>query len=221
MFVATTDYAAMRRAMIDSQLRTSDVIEPRLLAAIDRTPREDFVPAAQRHAAYVDRAVPLGAGRALNPPLTTARLIDAAALTPADRVLLIGAATGYAAAVAARLADSVTAVEEDAALAAAARDALAHSANVTLVEGPLTAGAPATPPYDVLIIDGAVEAVPAALLDQLADGARVVSGLRDGPVTRLARGVHVAGQAGIGLSSFVDYECVALPGFAPVPQFTF
>ncbi len=134
-------------------------------------------------------------------------------------MLLIGAASGYTAAVVAELAASVTAVEENAALAAMARTALAATANVTLVEGPLTAGAPDLAPYDVLLIDGAVAAVPAALAAQVRPGGRIATGLFDRGVTRLAAGSRSAG--GFGLQDFADVECVPLPGFAPAPAFTF
>lgn len=222
---AMLDFATMRRAMIDSQLRPSDVTEPRLIAAIGAVAREDFVPTAVRMSSYTDRAIPLPHGRAINPPLTSARLIDAAMVQPTDRVLLIGAATGYTTAIVARLAAQVVAVECDAELAAQAQSALSGHATVTVVEQPLTTGAPDRladgARYDVLIIDGAVPAVPTSLLNQLADGARIATGLIDHGVTRLARGVHIAGVDTVGLLAFVDYECVPLPGFTPPPRFEF
>jgi protein-L-isoaspartate(D-aspartate) O-methyltransferase len=210
--------ATRRQAMIDSQLRPSDVIDPRLLRAIATVDRADFVPAERAAAAYADRAVPLGGGRALNAPLATARLIADLDPVPGARVLLIGAATGYAAAVLLALGVEVVAVEEDAGLAAHMRQALPA---VTLVEGPLGAGAPAHAPYDALLIDGAVAAIPASLLAQLADGARIAAGIIDGPVTRLARGVQVAGADSTGLLPFADSDSVILPGFAASRGFTF
>ena len=221
MHAAPQDFAAMRRAMIDSQLRTSDVTDPAVVAAVDSVAREDFVPTERQAAAYADRAIPLADGRALNPPLTTGRLITDLAPQVGDRVLLIGAATGYAAAVLAAMGVSVVAVESHPALAAAARANLADVAGVTVVEAPLADGAPADAPYDALLIDGAVERLPAALLGQLKDGARIVTGLADGRVTRIARAVRVAGADAIAPYAFADLECVALPGFAAPPRFTF
>ncbi len=210
-----------RRAMIDNQVRTNDVVEPALVAALLATPRDAFLPQHLHASAYIDRALPLGNGRALNPVLTTARLIDDARIFAGQSVLLIGAATGYAAALLAKLGAKVTAVEQDANLLAIAATALAGNAAVTLVEASLPVGAPGFAPYDALIIDGAVEAVPAALLEQLRDGARIAVGLADRGVTRIARGVRVGTATNIGLLAFADLECVALPGFATPPRFTF
>lgn len=210
-----------RQMMIDSQLRPSDVTEPRVLAAIAEVDRETFVPAERIAMAYADRAVPLNAKRALNPVLTTARMIVDLAPVPGDRLLLIGAATGYAAALLAWMGVDVTAVEQDAALAAHARQALTGVAGVEIVEGPLAGGAPAGGPFDALLIDGCAEQIPAALVSQLRDGARVVSGIADGAVTRIGRGVRVAGIDQIALLPFADIECVSLPGFAVPRSFQF
>jgi protein-L-isoaspartate(D-aspartate) O-methyltransferase len=150
-------------------------------------------------------------------------LLTEAYLLPADRVLLIGAAGGYTAAVLAGLVGQVVAVESDPALAALAREALAGYSNVTLVEGPLDAGhAPSDSggaPYDVLMIDGSVEHVPEALVAQLATGGRAVAGIADRGVTRLASGRKTAG--GFALLDFADIDCVSLPGFARPKTFTF
>lgn len=213
------DYGAMRRAMVSSQLRTSAVNDPRVVAAMALVPRERFLPAGVRPLAYRDTAVPLGGARHLNVPIATGRLLTEAYLRPADRVLLIGAATGYAAAVLAGLTAAVVAVEEDPALAAAAREALAGTPGVELVEGPLAEGAPGAGPFDVLVVDGAVEALPPALAEQLVPDARVVTGLADRGLTRLASGRRSGG--GFGLSAFADVDCVALPGFARPRGFSF
>jgi protein-L-isoaspartate(D-aspartate) O-methyltransferase len=212
------DFEAMRHAMVVSQLRTSAVSDPRVVDAMGDVPREAFVPAAQVALAYRDAPLPLGGGRAINPPLITGRLLVAADIRPTDRVLLVGAAMGYAAAVLARLAGSVVALEEDAALASAARDAIAD-AKVTVVEGPLKAGWAAGAPYDVIIIDGAVEELPEAIADQLAPGGRLATGLVDRGVTRLALGRRSEG--GFGVVDFADLECVVLPGFAKPKTFQF
>jgi len=211
------NFAAMRRAMVESQLRTNDVNDVAAIRAILAVPREAFVPEERRAAAYIDRAVPLSGGRALNPPLATARLLVEAQVTPGHSVLLIGAATGYAAALLAEMGAKVTAVESDAALAATAKTALGDRA--TLVEGPLEAGAPAGSPYDILFIDGAVELLPETLTDQIRPGGRAVFARVDQGVTRLCSGVRSAG--GFGANAFADSESVVLPGFAAPRGFCF
>lgn len=214
-----SEMVAMRHAMVASQLRTNAVSDARVVAAMDSVPREAFLPADVAALAYRDTAVPLGHGRAQNLPIATGRLLTQAEVRPSDRVLLIGAAGGYTAAVLAQLADSVVAVEADTALATLARTALAGSSNVTLVEGPLEAGHAAGAPYDLLFIDGAVDAVPDALVAQVAIGGRVVAGIADRGVTRLTAGRRTAG--GFALLDFADIECVPLPGFARPRPFTF
>ena len=213
------DFTAMRQAMVASQLRTTNVNDPRVVTAMAEVPRERFVPAHAAALAYVDRAVDLGQGRALNTPLATARLLVQARLQPSDRVLLIGAAAGYTAAVLASLVAEVVAVESLPALAAHARDALAGTPNVTLVEGPLEHGHPAGAPYDVLIVDGAIEELPSTLASQVVDGGRIVSGIVDRGVFRLAAGTH-RGVA-TALTPFADIDSVRLPGFARPRSFTF
>ncbi len=210
-----------RQAMVDSQLRPNDVIDPALVAALRDIAREDYLPEGLRASAYVDRALPLGGGRALNPVLTTARLIADARVSAGQSVLLIGGATGYAAAILARIGATVTAVESDAALSELARSALGDAIGVTLIDGPLADGAADGAPYDALIVDGAIESLPVSLLAQLKPGARIACGLIDGAVTRLARAVAVGGAQAVRPLPFVDLECVSLPGFAPPPRFTF
>ena len=218
-FMTEQNFTAMRRAMVESQLRTSDVNEPYIIEAFLAEPREEYLPQERRSAAYIDRAVPLSADRALNPPIATARLIVEAAPRAGDKVLLIGAATGYAAALLARLGCDVTAVEEDESLAALARTALAGKAGITLQTAPHAAGASAGAPYDILFIDGAAEDVPQALIDQLkVDGRAVFARLERG-VTRLCVGTRTSG--GFGARAFADSEAVTLPGFARPKTFSF
>ena len=206
------NFSSMRAAMVESQLRTSDVDDPRVIAAMARVPREDFVPAERRAMAYVDRSIPLADGRALNPPLATGRLLKEAQVEQGDRVLLIGAATGYSVGLLSALGAKVTAVEVEDGPQLTAE-------NVVIMRGPLAAGAPDGAPYDILFIDGAVEQVPAALIAQLADGARVVTGLVERGVTRLCSGRVVSGV--LGLVSLTDLEMVVLPGFAAPERFVF
>lgn len=209
----------MRRTMVSNQLRTNAVSDARVIEAIDSVAREAFLPGDTGALAYRDIAVPVGRGRAQNVPIATGRLLTAAALRDGDRVLLIGAVGGYTAAVLAKLVASVVAVECDPDLAAFARTALADERRVSVVEGPLEAGHPDGAPYDVLLVDGAVEAVPDALVGQVAVGGRVATGLADRGVTRLAAGRRSAG--GFGLIDFADVDCVALPGFALPRAFSF
>ncbi len=213
------DFDAMRAAMVDSQLRTNSVIQPGLVAALSSVPRERFVPENHAARAYADAPIPLGGGRRLNPPLATARLIAEAAIAAHHHVLIIGAATGYCCAVVAALGVNIVGLESDAELAANSRISLSGTANVTIVEGELALGCPQLAPFDIILIDGAVEQIPSALAAQLGDAAKLVSGLTQNGVTRLVRGMR-SGD-GVSLVSFADVETVPLPGFAPIPQFSF
>ncbi len=212
-------FEAMRMAMVASQLRPSGVIDARVVAAMAETPRERFVPAGMEALAYRDTTIDLGEGRRANTPLATARLLVEARLRADDRVLLIGAGTGYTAAIIAQIAREVIAVESTPALAAAARENLRDYPIVTVIEGPLEHGHAAGAPYDVLVIDGAVEEVPATLYTQVVERGRVVTGLVDRGVSRLAAGARDADV--IGLLPFADYDSVRLPGFAKPRSFTF
>ena len=214
--IPAQNFQAMRHAMVASQLRTTAVNDPRVVAAMNAVPREAFVPADRAAVAYVDVPVPLGHGRALNPPMATGLLLTEARILPADSVLLIGAAGGYAAALLGRLARRVVAVESDAALATAGA---AMPETVSFVVGPLAEGHPADAPYDVIVIDGAVDHIPDALVAQLAEGGRLATGLVEGSVTRLAIGRK--GGGGFALVAFADAEAVVLPGFARPRSFSF
>lgn len=210
--------AEMRSAMIDSQLRTNDVIDPAVIGAMAAVAREAHVPAAMGGVAYMDRAIALGHGRALNAPLVTGRMLAAAAIRPAMRVLLIGSATGYTAALLALLGADVTAVEEAGDLMAAAKAATLND-SIRWVEGPLNGGAPDAAPFDRIIIEGAIETLPDPLVAQLADGGRLVAARREGAVTRLVEGVKAGGT--VALRSFADMDVAPLPGFAAPSGFRF
>lgn len=212
------NFEAMRRAMVESQLRTTGVNDPRVVAAMAEVPRERFVPVERRALAYIDRPVALGNGRALNIPEATGLLLTAAAVRASDAVLLVGAASGYTAALLDHLAARVVAVEEDAALLTFARENLAGS-RVELVEGPLNQGWAAGAPYDLIVVDGLIEQVPDALIDQLADSGRLACAVLDRGASRLAVG-RKAGT-GFGLDLFADCEAAALPGFARPKTFVF
>lgn len=213
------DFQAMRRAMVESQLRPSGVNDPQVVAAMATTPREWFVPPARATLAYTDRPVPLGGARFLNPPLITGRLITEAEVAPGDRVLVVGAATGYAAALLAEMGASVVALESDASLVEQARAALAGRP-IEIVEDALAAGHPGGAPYDIILIDGAVEEMADALVEQLAPNGRIACARADDGVTRMAIGRKGTG-GGFALQSFADAEAVVLPGFERERGFVF
>ncbi len=212
-------FTAMRRAMVDSQLRPSDVTDRAIVAAMANVAREEFVPADRARVAYTDRAIPLGNGRSLNPPLTTGQMLVAADVRIDDHVLIVGAATGYLATILARLATSVVALESEDMLADRAAETLGELANVTLVRGPLAAGWAKAAPYSLIIVDGAVQHIPDTFAKQLAPGGRLVTALDDRGVARIARGE--ASDGAIALMPLSDVEAVSLPGFDRARHFTF
>jgi len=214
------NFEHMRWAMVASQLRTTGVNDPRVLAAIGAVPRERFVPAGRIGMAYADALVPLGGGRELNTPMSLGRMLTEAGPRAEDRVMIIGAATGYAAAVLAELVHSVVAVEEDATLLAAARDALGNdNDNVQFVEGPLTLGHAAGAPYDLIVIDGAVEFVPDEIVDQLAENGRLAAAMLVRGVAQISIGRR--GGAGFGMAAVSDAASAILPGFQKPRGFSF
>ena len=211
----SADYASQRTAMIDRQLRTTGVSDPAVLGAMGRIARERFVPAGREASAYSDALVPLAPRRVLLEPMTLGLLLTYLAVQPGETVLIVGAGTGYSAAVLSHIGAKVTALEEDAALAQAAA-----AAGVNVSVGPLAAGWPAGAPYDVLLIDGAVAELPPALLAQLRDGGRVaaiVAG-EDG-VGRAMVGPVVGGH--FGGSARFDAGAPVLPGFERPRAFVF
>jgi protein-L-isoaspartate(D-aspartate) O-methyltransferase len=206
----------LRRNMIDCQLRTSGVNEPWVIKAMGALPRENFVASEAAVAVYTDRPVPLGNGRMLNPPVVTGLMLQAATPKKTDKILIIGAGSGYLAALVAPYVAEVVAVETDANLTENARINVpfAH-----IVEGPLAAGHAENAPYSLILIDGAIETLPQGLADQLAEGGRIVTGITEGPALRLAsavkHGVHLA------LRAFADAEIAKLPGFERAREFIF
>ena len=170
-----TDFATRRRMMVDTQIRPADVTRFPVIDAFLRIPREAFVPEGMAEAAYVGENLDIGEGRVLLEPRTLAKLVDALVLGPSDLVLDIGCAQGYSAAILARLAGTVVAVESDADLAGEAEAALAAHGidNAILVSGPLAEGAAMHGPYDAIVIEGGIEALPSGIEDQLAEGGRI------------------------------------------------
>lgn len=220
------DFAAARRMMVDGQVRTSDVTDARIGAAMLALPRERFVPAARAAMAYLDRDLavteePGSAPRCLLKPMVLAKLVQAATVGEGDRVLDVGCATGYAAALLSRLARSVVALECDAALAQRARENLAAvgAANVEVVGGPLPSGWPAGAPYDVILLNGATEVTPTALLAQLKEGGRLVTVVGRGPGSRATLFTVASGRA--SARAVFDATAPVLPGFAAAPSFVF
>ena len=172
----TDAYGPERAAMTEQQLRARGIADERVLAAMRRVPRHAFVPPALRDAAYEDRALSIGEGQTISQPYMVARACELAELQPGDRVLEIGAGSGYQAAILSRLCDSVVAIELIAALAERARDNLraAGIANVQIIEGDGTRGFAAEAPYDAIVVAAGAPAVPEALGDQLAVSGRLV-----------------------------------------------
>lgn len=206
--------------MIECQLKPCGVISPRVAAAFLAVPREQYVAPDRRGLAYIDAAQPIGEGRALLAPLSLGLLIEDAAVQANEHVLVVGAGSGYSTAVLAHLASSVVALESDPALAALARSNLRDFNNVSVVEGPLDKGWADGAPYNVMLIDGAVERQPENLTAQLAEGGRMVSILIGADkVGRAARGVRRSGL--VAMEPFAEAAGPLLPSFGTVPQFRF
>ena len=213
--VTEQNYDQMRRAMVASQLRTTAVNDPRVVAAMGKVPRERFVPAGQASLAYLDRSLAIADGRWMPSPMVLGRLLTEARVKPTDRALVIGAGSGYSAAVLAELVASVVALEDNEALANIAPP----TANVSRANGALAKGWAKGAPYDLFLFDGAIEFIPPAIIDQLADGGRVAAPVLENGVARLSIG-HKAG-GGFGILSFADADAPILPGFQMEKGFTF
>jgi protein-L-isoaspartate(D-aspartate) O-methyltransferase len=220
----TTDFATARRNMIDSQLRPNGVLSPGVLQAFTDLPRERFVPAEWRSVAYSDEAVPLGGGRYLVEPMLLARMLQLAQPTAECAALVVGAGTGYGAAALARLVRSVVALECEPHLAAECRTGVAAMGvgNVSVVEGPLAEGAPANGPYNIIVVEGSVPAIPDTLTKQLADQGRmvvVVAGDVPGRTGQLRLGRKVQGV--FSSRAIFDAGSPRLPGFEKPKAFVF
>ncbi len=215
------DLEAARTAMIDSQVRVNDVTDRRLIAAMMAVPREVFVAPAKRASAYADLAVETRPGRWMAAARDFSKLINITAIRPEDRVLDIAPGTGYSSAVLSRLAASVVALEEDEAAAKQLRDGLAaaNATGVEVVTGPLKAGFQSKGPFDVIIVNGAVEEVPAAWLAQLAEGGRLAVPVAEGGVRR-ARLYTASGGKTAWRTPF-DTPFPVLPGFEKAAEFRF
>ncbi|MFN7224583.1 MAG: protein-L-isoaspartate O-methyltransferase family protein [Paracoccaceae bacterium] len=213
------DFAARRMMMVDTQVRPSDVTKFPIIDAMLTVPRESFVPRDKREAAYMGENVVLRQGRVVLEPRTLAKLLDALDIHPDEMVLDLGCGLGYSAAVIARLADAVVAVEEDEAMATEAQQLLSQASvdNAAVIVGPLAEGAAKHGPYDVITVQGGVETIPAGLIDQLKDGGRIGAVFMEG-----ALGVARVGYKSDGKISWrfaFNAAAPVLPGFAETRGF--
>lgn len=208
-----TDFAARRIMMVDTQVRPSDVTKFPIIEAMLRIPREDFVPAAQREAAYLGENLNIGAGRVMLEPRTLAKMLDVLAIANDELVLEVGSGRGYSAAVIAHMAEAVVAVEDDDDMIAEAQDALTAvgADNVVLHSGPLAGGAPQHGPYDAIVIQGGVAELPDDLLAQLKEGGRIVCLFQDGSLGEVRLGYKRDGI--VSWRMVFNASAPILPGF--------
>ncbi|MEI7601568.1 MAG: protein-L-isoaspartate O-methyltransferase [Aestuariivirga sp.] len=221
-----SDYAAARLNMVESQVRPNGITDRRIIAAIESVPREVYVPENRKALAYMDEDVYLepadraNGTRALIEVMAFARLLQQAAIKPEDKVLVIGAETGYGAAVISQIAASVVALECDPGLAHKARANLSPFANVKVVEGGLAAGVAAEQPFDVIVLEGRAEEVPQSLLDQLADAGRLVGVVGERETSHAC--VYSRSGGAIAVRQVFDASVAALPGLKrKKPAFVF
>lgn len=214
------DFAALRRTMVDTQIRPADVTDRAIIQAMLETPRELFVPQASSALAYLDLDLPVGqSGRRLLKPMVLAKMLQALNVAPEDRALDVGCASGYGAAVLSQLATSVVAVEEDPELLRAAQTTLARTGNVEVVQGPLVDGYQKAAPYDVILVEGCIAIQPDQLCQQLADGGRLVCIQGIGPATKAT--LYQRDLDDITRQPIFDAFGAALPGFAEPAAFVF
>lgn len=217
-----TDFALARFKMIVSQVRPNGITDPRIIESMASLPREIFVPETRRSLAYMDEDIDIGSGRSLMEPMALAKLVQLAEIDASEHVLHVGCATGYATALLAALAKSVTAIDEDQGFVETASANLARIgiANATIHKGPLTAGWSNDQPYGAIIVDGRVPAVPSTLFEQLRDGGRLVAVVGDHDVaTATAYNRH---DGAISSRPAFEASVGRLPGFiVETPAFVF
>lgn len=218
-----SDYETARHHMIESQVRPNRVSDPAIVAALARVPRERFVPESLRGIAYVDEDIPLGHGRHLMEPMVLGRLLQTVEPSALDIALVVGAATGYSAAVLADVCNTVVALESEPDFVVEATRNLTELGvdNAAVIEGPLEAGFASQGPYDVILFDGAVGLVPDVILDQLAEDGRLVAVIDDGsgPVGRGTLMYRVQGS--VARRVVFDASIRPLPGFRAEKGFVF
>lgn len=208
-----SEFATRRVMMVDTQVRPSDVTKFPIIDAMLSVPRETFVPEDKREAAYMGENLPLGPGRVVLEARTLAKLLDALDVQPGELVLDIGCGLGYSAAVIARLGETVIAVEEDETLAAEAQRLLSEEGvdNAVVVTGRLTEGSARNAPYDVITVEGGVEAMPEAILAQLKDGGRIGAVFMEGAVGTARIGYKTEGR--VTWRQVFNASAPVLPGF--------
>lgn len=216
------DYSVTRRHMVDSQLRTNKVTDPRIIAAFSELPREAFLDPALHPVAYLDEDIAIGNDRHLMEPLVLARMVQALGVEPDDVALDIGCGGGYSCALLARLAATVVGLESDEVLARQATDNLTGLSvdNAVVVEGPLTEGYAAQAPFDVIFFGGSVEEIPEGITRQLAEGGRICAVIRkDGRPGNATLGLCRNGR--VSYRPVFDAATPPLPGFAKQAGFVF
>ncbi len=214
-----TEYAARRTMMVDTQVRPSDVTKFPIIEAMLTVPRERFVPDAARETAYMGEHVHLGGGRVVLDPRSFAKMLDAVDIEPDELVLDLGCGLGYSAAVLSRLAEAVVAVEEDGAMASEAETNLSgiSAYNVAVVEAPLTDGSAKHGPYDAILVQGAVEQLPEAILAQVKEGGRIAAIFLEGALGTCRIGYKIDGH--FSWRYAFNATAPVLPGFRRQPAF--
>ncbi|MCW1952462.1 MAG: protein-L-isoaspartate O-methyltransferase [Octadecabacter sp.] len=215
------DYQTRRTMMVDTQVRPSDVTKFPIIDALLSVPREDFVPDAKREAAYIGENIEIGAGRVLLESRTFAKMLEAADIQPSDVVLDLGCGLGYSTAILAQLADFVVAVEDEAGRAEEAQQNLSDHGidNAAVFEGALVDGAAKNGPYDVILVQGAVEQVPENLLAQVKDGGRIVAIFAEGALGVVRVGRKIDGTVNWRMS--FNASAPVLADFAKEASFSF
>lgn len=216
-----TDFAAARTAMVDCQIRPSDVTRYPIIEAMLSIPREEFVPAAARNVAYVGEHVHFSKDRVVLDPRVMGKMLDAVAVNSGELVLDVGCGLGYSAAVIGWMAEAVIAVEEDEALAADAARLLAENdvMNVIVEQAPLVDGAPVHGPYDVIVIEGGIETLPEGIESQLKTGGRIAAIFVEGALGQCRIGRKTPN--GISWRRAFDATAPVMPGFTTEKSFEF
>lgn len=216
-----SDFATARTTMVDCQVRPSDVTKYPIIEAMLNIPREEFVPDQKKRIAYSGVHLDIGAGRMLLDARTFAKMLDAVNVQPDELVLDLGCGLGYSSAVIAFMAEAVICVEEDADMAAEATTLLAANSvdNAAVVTGPLAAGAAKHGPYDVIVLQGSAEQIPAAILDQLKDGGRIAAVMANGKQSHCNVGYKHNGHIDWRLA--FSASAPMLQGFEKATEFSF
>lgn len=214
-FVTEPDFARMRSAMIDSQLRPNTVTDDRVIAAFRAVPREDFVPADFRPFAYFDEDIEVAPGRFLMEPLTLGKLVERLGVRDGERALVVGGSTGYSAAILAELGADVTLLDEE---GVPASDALSRW-SVRRIDGALADGSEDSDAFDLMLIEGSIQRLPAALVAQMVEGGRIAAVVMDDGIPRAGIGRVYGGH--VGWTYFAEAYVPTLPGFAVKKEFSF